>query len=271
MLAGCNGANPSQADIEQMVNDILVANAEVNTCAFDMDMTATIEIAGGNNPVKTNMSGSGKGLVDSGNRKMFLSLDTTADVPDEGSQTVNMETYMVNEWVYIKIASPLMDSNWMKMRMPEEMWESSNQLEQQRQMFEDAQEVNFAGTKNLDGVACYVVEITPDAETTEAMLSQIQMPEIPDVDFSQINFADMIKQMSYKVWVAKDDYLFRKVEYHMIIEMLPENFGATAEDFSKITEDIATGIVFYDYNKPVSIEVPAEALEAPDFPGQLTQ
>jgi hypothetical protein len=217
------------------------------------------------------MAGSGKGLVDSGNRKMFLSLDTILDVPDEGEQTVNMETYMVDEWVYIKITSPPMGSNWMKMKMPEEMWESSNQFEQQRQMFENALEVKFAGTEEIDGATCYVVEITPDAETTEAMLSQIQMPEIPDVDFSQINFADMIKQLSYKVWVAKDDYLFRKVEYNMAIEILPENFGATAEDFGKITEDITTVIVFYDYDKPVSIEVPAEAMEAPDFPGQLAQ
>jgi hypothetical protein len=77
----------------------------------------------------------------------------------------------------------------------------------------------------------------------------------------------MIKQMSYKVWVAKDDYLFRKVEYQMVIEILPEYFGVTAEDFSKIKEDIATEIVFYDYNEPVSIEMPAEALEAPDLSG----
>jgi hypothetical protein len=60
-----------------------------------------------------------------------------------------------------------------------------------------------------------------------------------------------------------------KVESHVAVELLPENFAATEADFEKITEDITSTVEFYDYDKPVSIEIPAEALDAPDFPGQL--
>jgi hypothetical protein len=209
--------------------------------------------------------------MDSNNKKMHLAMDTSVDIPGEGEQIMHMDNYFVDEWMYMKVSSPLMDSNWMKMRMPEGMWESSNQFEMQLQVFRGAQEVKYIGIEDIDGVSCYVVEITPGSEAIDAMMSQMQMPETEDVDFSQVNFADMIKEMSYKVWVAEDSYLLMNNEYHMIMEILPESIGATEEDFEKIIEDVTVEIVFYDYDEPVSIAVPAEALEAPDFPGQLMQ
>jgi len=46
------------------------------------------------------------------------------------------------------------------------------------------------------------------------------------------------------------------------MEIRPGDVGATEADFQKITMDRNTEAKFYDYNEPVSIELPAEALEA---------
>ena len=40
-----------------------------------------------------------------------------------------------------------------------------------------------------------------------------------------------------------------------------EDVGASVEEFQKITADQSAAMVFYDYNEPVSIELPAEALD----------
>ena len=50
-------------------------------------------------------------------------------------------------------------------------------------------------------------------------------------------------------------------------EMSPEDVGATEEDFGKMTMDMNIEMKLYDYNQAVSIELPPEALEAPEMPG----
>jgi hypothetical protein len=93
------------------------------------------------------------------------------------------------------------------------------------------------------------------------MLPQIQMPDIEGADLSQFSFADMVKDMSFKQWIAEDGYLIMKSETHVVMEISPEDVGASVEEFQKITADQSAVMVFYDYNEPVSIELPAEALD----------
>ena len=59
------------------------------------------------------------------------------------------------------------------------------------------------------------------------------MPDIKGIDPLEINLADVIKELSMKAWIAKDSYLFMKSETHMLMEMHPEDMGATGENFEK--------------------------------------
>lgn len=54
----------------------------------------------------------------------------------------------------------------------------------------------------------------------------------------------------------------------VVLEMLPEDVGATAEDFEKMTMDMKGPVKYYDYNKPVTIELPQEALNAQEIPSR---
>jgi hypothetical protein len=51
------------------------------------------------------------------------------------------------------------------------------------------------------------------------------------------------------------------------MEISPEDVGATAEDFEKITMDMNIEVTMHDYNQPVSIELPPEALNATEMAG----
>jgi len=88
----------------------------------------------------------------------------------------------------------------------------------------------------------------------------MQMPDIEEADFSHLSFADMIKEMSFKQWIAEDGYLIMKSETHVLMEISSEDIGASVEEFQKITADQTSVMLFYDYNEPVSIKLPAEAL-----------
>ena len=136
LLVGCTGGDLTQQETEQMVTDVLIANAEVGTCKFDMSMQTTIEVIGGSEPVQISTLGNGTGVVDSANKEMHMDMIMTMDIPDEGKQEIPVEYYLVDGWMHTKIGIPGQGEQWMKMEMPEEMWETSNQLSQQLELLE---------------------------------------------------------------------------------------------------------------------------------------
>lgn len=267
LLVGCTDKELSQEEIEQLVADVLIANAEVDTVKFDVNILTTIDEIGGPKPGKATMVGDGTGAIDSANRKMQMIMNMTIDVPGQAKQDMPVEYYLVDGWMHIKVSIPEKGEKWMKMRMPEEMWETQSQIDQQIDLLETAKEVNFLGSEDVNGADCYVVEIVPSMEALGKLFSQIEMPSMEGVDLAELNLADLFKEMSIKEWIAKDSYLFMKSETHMLVEMRPGDFGATEEDFEKITADVNTEMEFYDYNGAVSIELPEEALEASETPG----
>jgi hypothetical protein len=49
------------------------------------------------------------------------------------------------------------------------------------------------------------------------------------------------------------------------MEMSPADVGATSDDFDKVTMDIEMVMRFFEYNQPVSVVLPDEALNAEEF------
>ncbi|MFC1972333.1 DUF6612 family protein [Chloroflexota bacterium] len=261
LLVGCADKELTQEDIEQLVNDVLVANAEVETVKFDMNTTTKMEMIGGPQPDGATMVGEGTGAIDSTNKQMQIIMDMDIDVPGKERQSVPMEYYLVDGWMHIKVSVEEQGAQWMNMQFPDEMWDSQSQIGQQIEFLETAEEVNFLGSKDVNGTDCYVVEVVPRPEALNKMLSQIQMPDIAGADLSQLSFADMIKEMSFKQWISEDGYLIMKSETRVVMDISPEDVGASVEEFQKITMDQTSVMVFYDYNEPVSINLPAEAVD----------
>ena len=261
ILVGCADKELTQEDIEQLVNDVLVANAEVETVKFDMNTTTKMEMIGGPEPDGATMVGEGTGAIDSTHREMQIIMDMDIDVPGKEKQSMPMESYLVDGWMHIKVSVEEQGAQWMNMQFPDEMWDSQSAIGQQIEFLETAEEVNFLGSEDVNGTDCYVVEVLPSPEALNKMLSQIQMPDIEGADLSQLSFADMIKEMSFKQWIAEDGYLIMKSETHVLMEISPEDVGASVEEFQKITADQSAVMVFYDHNEPVSINLPAEALD----------
>ena len=261
LLVGCADKELTQEDIEQLVNDVLVANAEVETVKFDMNTTTKMEVIGAPQPDGATMVGEGTGAIDSTKKEMQIIMDMDIDVPGKAKQSMPMESYLVDGWIHIKVSVEEKGAQWVKMQFPDDMWDSQSQISQQIELLKTAKEVNFLGSEYVNRTDCCVVEVVPGTEALNRMLSQIQMPDIEGADLSQFSFADMIKDMSFKQWIAEDGYLIMKSETHVVMEITPDDVGASVEEFQKITADQSAVMVFYDYNEPVSIELPAEALD----------
>ncbi len=262
-IAGCVKKETAQGRIDQIVADAVIATTDVDTSKYELDMLMTIEVIGGAEPGKMTMVIDSTGTVDNVNKEAQMTMVMTMDIPGEGEQEIATELYIVGGWMHMKVDIPVIGEQWMKTRLTDEMWEAQSQIGPQIALLETATEIESLGSESVSGTASYVMEIVPSMEALGELLSQ-QTTGLEDIDWEELG---LFKEMSIKVWIAKDSYLLMKAEIYMLVEMRPENVGATAEDFEKMIMDVNIEMKLYDYSKSVSIELPQGALEALPIPG----
>lgn len=268
-LLGCaeEEGTLTSGQIDQIVIDAANALAEAETYAFDMDASETIDVIGGTEPGTVSLAADATGLIDNANKEMQLGMNMTMNVPEEDQQQMGMEIYIVDEWVYVRMSIPEVGEEWMKMELTPEMWGLWEQVDQQVELLETATEVKFVGSEVVNGIQCYVFDIMPDMEQLAEYLAQQQ--GMLGMGLAEMeNLEELLDKTSLSIeeWIAKDSSLLMKVQANMRVEVTPDDVGATPEDFDKMTMDLSTVMTVYDYNQPVSIELPPEALEAPEIP-----
>jgi hypothetical protein len=128
--------------------------------------------------------------------------------------------------------------------------------------------VTSLGTEVVGGVECYVLEVKPDLNALiEWAKTQQANPGagMDGLDISQMDLAEMVKTYSIKEWITKDGYLLKKADMEMVMEISGQDFMATATGAGITTLTLRASMNFYDYNKPLTISVPPEALEAEEI------
>lgn len=260
-LIGCAGGGLPQEEIDRIVANAATAYAEVNTGKFDYtDWSVTIEQVGGSAPGTVTMVGDGTVVTDIANRKMQMTMNMTLGIPEQGEQEMTLEYYVVDEWLYVMAQYAGEDAQWQKTELTEELWQQQGYIEQQIDFLETAVEINYLGSEAVNGTDCYVFGVVPSVEALGNLM--VQQLQTLGIDFSQLNLSDLFKEMSVKEWIAKDTYWVMKAEVGALLEIHPEDVGATEDDFEEATIDMNIGLRFYDYNQPVDITLPPAALDA---------
>ncbi|MCK4476738.1 MAG: hypothetical protein KAU16_08435 [Methanophagales archaeon] len=276
MFAGCVDEEEqlSTAEIKAMV---LATAEEIDTYKFDMDTTQKTLISNETGDMEMTTISTGSGAADNINKKMKMELTTTMELPEGAPQEtmeMTMEMYFINNAMYMKmdLGIPEIPAQWTKMQMPEgyeESWESQNQVELQMELL-NVSEVGLLEDEEVNGVDCYVLNITIDAEKYwEIVMKQKGMSELMQNLQQNVSFdiGEMMKGMSMKYWIAKDTKFPMKTEMQMEMVISSEdlNIPESEEEFT-MTMDQRTTMVFYDYNEPVTIELPEEAESAIEGP-----
>lgn len=266
-LVSCGNEELSQQEAVQIVAEAVSATAEVATCKFDLSTAITIERTGGDGPGTMEATIDGTGAVDRDSRQIQISVNAAVATHGTGKREMAMEYYVVDDWLYAKLALTEMGSRWVKTRLTDDIWQAQNQLEQQIELMETATEVRFVGSENVNSTACYVVEIAPSAEELSEFLSRQTVPGT-NMNWAEINLEPLFEETFIKLWIAQNSYLLLKSEIDILMEITAEDAGAGEEDFEKLTLATNTQTKLYNYNEAASIELPEQALEAPEIPGR---
>jgi len=272
---GCAGEQLTQEQIDQIAEDATEAVTNAETYKFNMQMLTKQTIIYGNraNEIIEQENYTSTGAIDYTNRvsKIVETLKVTA--PEEGEQEVTMETYITDRWKYTKDNARNL---WVKTKISEEIWEAKKQtlVEQQVESLGELlgiSAVKLIGSEGASGADCYILEIMPDIKELNEQLSQQQILEGCEECINAEKLAKLFKfkEVSTKWWVAKSIYLLMKSDIDALMEMNPESIGSTREDFEKVVLELSVQIEMYDYNEPISIELPPGALEALEVPSEI--
>jgi hypothetical protein len=216
--------------------------------------------------MKMAMDGTGTGAMDVINKKMQMALDVDAEISGTGTSqikmTMTMEMYMVDGWLYTKMTIPMSGVQWTKTKV-EGNEISQDQLAQLLQLMKSTIQITLTGTEKVNGVDCYVLQITPNMiELWQWMMSQQGSNLAGDIDLSQFDISKLIKSYELKYWISKTNFNLIKAKADMSMDVDPAALGASVDDFERMTMLIDLDMIFSDYNKAVDIQLPADAVNA---------
>ncbi len=265
LALGACGVDPSA---EEIVEAMTEAMGTVDTYQYEAGLafTATGEEAG--EPIDMSMTMDLSGALDLASQQMRAEITMEASISGEDPdiQAIGMEMYLVDDVMYLHTQLPEMGSlsMWLKSEIPEGDWEELEQVGPQIELLEAAQ-VTVAGSEKVGAVDCYLLQIVPDlAQLWETLMAQGQAaggawPEIP----VEAGLPD-ISSFAVRQWVAKDTYYLMKAEIDVTMSMPAETAGLSEEE-GDVEFEITATLMAHDYNRPVSIELPAEAEDAIDM------
>jgi hypothetical protein len=263
---------------QEIVDGTIQAMDDVRAYEFEIDMSLGMTAEAEGETLEVTIDIDSSGALDLDNRQMKMDFTMSAIVPGEDETEMAIEAYLIDGAGYTMTDEPETGPVWEKEEFSEAEWEETweearemlNLTEPQIELLETA-EVEVIGSEKVDGIDCYVVEVTTDIKqlwgsvwqqaalgfAEEADLEELL--ELPDEIFDAASYSASAKQ-----WVAKDTYFLMKAEIEMTMYVTPESMGFPDEE-GEATIDIAMTLLVHDYNQPVSIELPPEAEEATEY------
>lgn len=198
----------------------------------------------------------------------------------ENSNVIGAEVYLIGNTTYIQ-----QDGNWTHLidpRPAEEVWseDRNNQVLSLARTF-NLSELEDMGSESVEGEEAYKFRIvTGSADETNlfnvafAVAAKVtQYPlNLPSINRSELNET---AKMEKAIWISKQSFLPLKYESDISFTMTPEIIGAMnlstgqmemfnqSTTLGEISVSVKTSDRFYDFDKPTSITVPEEALNAP--------
>ena len=97
-------------------------------------------------------------------------IQSSINVEQNGMSISSFEVYIVGGWMYVNqgflvvyVSGP--DASWDKLELTNETWTRESQISSQIELLKTPIKVDLVGSENVNGVDCYVLNVTPTAES----------------------------------------------------------------------------------------------------------
>jgi hypothetical protein len=254
----------SPPDAQEILDQAVNAWTKVMSYGYDINLTITMAGVNAGEDMNLGLAFSGNGSTNVTVHEMQLTGSMEIESgPGQGKISLPMDTYLVNGWQYMKVGM-FGSAEWMKTRVEMNSYDASDDIQHIIDLAQSAGRITFLNTENVDGIACYVLQIVPGPdELAKWLKSALQITSIlgtaPDIDFSKY-----VKSLAFKIWFAADGYLLKKNETLATVSMSGAELGGSAQAGDSMTMDLTETLSMTQYNQPVSIVLPPESQDAKD-------
>ena len=255
VLAGLTGCNTTKTTAS-VITKTLSALSLVKSYQLDTDFNdkfASIEFKGTK-------------VIDLYNKEMGMNISITM-----GTFLTNDERYLIGGIDYSESVSEENSPKtigWTKRKLDDTIWNQQTQLPMLLELLNSATRISSQETVQLNNIDCYVLTFTPSAQASVDFVLSQEQPGGPSYDTGGVGQTlvkpDTYNSGSVELWINKDNYLPLKVAVNLDFRgTLPNSFGGAPTDTSNIFDWKFQGeLDFSNYNQPVTIQLPPDALNA---------
>jgi hypothetical protein len=205
-------------------------------------------------------------------------IQSSINVEQNGMSISSFEVYIVGGWMYVNQGFLVVygsgpDASWDKLELTNETWTRESQISSQIELLKTPIKVDLVGSENVNGVDCYVLNVTPTAESMADWVISQQQADGPSLHWwrttaerSREIYAKAYKNSFIRLWIAKDSHLVIEADISTLFEVTPSilkpsdvplcNTGEVTYGFDKIIAELHWQMNYSNYNLPVSIELP---------------
>jgi len=237
---------------------------------MNADMGIFMDIRGGGEEGTMDMDMTMEGYIDQTSMDMYMLMDLylAMDIGFEaGSEDMTIDMYMVDDYLYMKMDIPELGEEWIKMPATDETMSAYDldMVSEQLAILESPGELNYLRDEILDGSDCYVIQMIPDLAAIMDWIGDQGLADL-GLDWEDVGvIRDMFDELTYTIWIDKETKYIKKMTAYILMKMSGDDFADMDGDIGTITMDMNMDIEMYDYNKPVTIVLPDEALDAMEF------
>jgi hypothetical protein len=271
---------PTALGAQDIAKNMLAAAGQLTSYEYDinmmMDMTMTAagpEGSGtpgpGASTQNTHITSSGNGAANVTAKEAQMSMNMDVEVPGQGKMSMPMATYLVDGWQYMNISIPSMGEQWMKMKVEAGSYAAKDDLAKAMELLQSASDITLKSHEDVDGTSCYVLEIEPDSADLSEWLKSLQgYTGMMGSQTDGLDYAKLIKDMSFREWIIRDSFLLKKIEMTATVILSEEDLARMGQGLSSMTMDMSQIVKMTSFNQPVSIVLPPESQNAREVSAQ---
>jgi len=203
----------------------------------------------------------GTKIIDVSDKAMAMNMAITS-----GSLLTTDEEYFMNGQDYLKTVAEANSPptwGWSKRALVNDVWNAQIEIPFLTELLKTPTKFSSLDTAQLNKIDCYVVTITPSAQAAVDFLVSQGEPGGPAIGTwlwggdGVLVRTDTYNYGSVKLWINKDNYLPVQVAVN-----LDFRGHLNTENPDILDESLQGELDFSNYNQPVTIQVPQDALNA---------
>ncbi|MDH7597443.1 MAG: hypothetical protein QHG98_06885 [Methanothrix sp.] len=277
-LSGCIGPSggPGAApNSTALMEDLLRASGNITSYRFESSKMTTAEFLNLTegysleDRLSYNLRENGEISIARNVSQSMLRVSQESSMTSEKYRNLSMsasrEYYIINSTRYEKN-----NGNWTRLFMPYPEYEllRENRLYLQLDILNRSTQ-EIIGSETLDGTDCWKLKVSPENSTIRAAVIALEVSEVlglpAQILLAMFNTTELERNSSidWTAWVSKEDKRLVKRDGTVRASITPEVLGISSPGVRfLINVNVEESMRFFDYDRPIEIELPDEARSA---------